>query len=120
MESESGLKIEGKFYALPFEEVLEGLTGKQTVMLEDYLGGWGNLNFENPNTRSVVVLVWLAKHHAGEETTLDAIEDMKGLVFGGAVEEVDVRPPPVDTDSSQVTTETSGPLGSLAVTSATG
>ena len=119
MASESGLKIEGKFYALPFEEVLENLTGKESLMLEDYLGGWESLDFDNPNTRSIVVMVWLAKHHAGEHVSLDDIENMKGLVFGSAVEEVDVRPPDVGTESSPGITANGGLPGSLVETSAT-
>lgn len=119
MASESGLTIEGKYYALPFEEVLENLTGKESLMLEDYLGGWDRLDFDNPNTRSVVVMIWLAKHHAGESPSLDAIENMKGLVFGSAVEGVDVRPPDEGTASSPETSATTGVPGSPAETSAT-
>lgn len=122
MESESGLRIDGKFYPLPFDEVLANLTGKESLMLEDYLGGWAKLDFDNPDTRSTVVLVWLAKHHAGEPMTIDAIENMRGLVFGDAVEAV--LPPAeaagaADSGSSQETSASTGPPGSPVETSAT-
>ena len=115
----SGLKIDGQYYELPFEDALENLTGKESRMLEDYLGGWGNLRFDEVNTRSVVVMVWLAKHHAGEPVTLEQVEEMKGLLFGGTVEDIDVRPPDGGTASSAETTEGSGLPGSPAATSAT-
>ncbi|MCR4340954.1 MAG: hypothetical protein NUW01_13825, partial [Gemmatimonadaceae bacterium] len=37
-------------------------------------------------TRSMIVMLWLAKHHAGEKDTLEDVAAIKGLVFGGVVE----------------------------------
>lgn len=109
--SESVLKIAGKAYPLPIEEVLADLTGSESIMLEDYLGGWDQFSITSGTTRSVVVMVWLAKHHAGEEVELSDIEAMKGLVFGDAVE-VEERPPEVAaeaaSESSSETSETNG------------
>lgn len=80
-------------YELPLEKTLQSLTGKQTLMLEDYLGGWDKFQTGGTiNTRSVVVLVWLALHHAGRTATLDEIEDTPGLLFGDALKEVEDVP----------------------------
>lgn len=106
----SDLKIQGTSYPFPLEEILENLTGSESIMLEDYLGGWDRFDVKGGATRSVVVLVWLAKHHAGEEMELTEIEAMKGLVFGDAVEVGDDASPPAEgaSDSSSETSETNG------------
>lgn len=112
--SESVLKIGGKAYPLPIEEVLADLTGAESIMLEDYLGGWDRLDIKGAATRSVIVLVWLAKHHAGEEIEITEIEAMRGLVFGDTVDvaEVESGPPAVAaeaaSESSPETSETNG------------
>lgn len=114
------LKINGETYPLPIEEVLADLTGAESIMLEDYLGGWEKFEPKSGATRSVVVLVWLAKHHAGEDVSLADIEAMRGLVFGNAVEEVDAGPPleaaSAASDSSPETSETNGAPPSPAET----
>lgn len=109
--SDTLLKIGGKDYPLPLEDVLADLTGAESIMLEDYLGGWEHFSITSGTTRSVVVLVWLAKHHAGEKVEITDIEAMKGLVFGDAVE-VEERPPDLAAsaapESSQETSAING------------
>lgn len=117
--SETGLKVNGEFFPLPLDEVLANLTGTESLMLEEYLGGWANFDPSGMSTRTVVVLVWLAKHHAGQEVDIMEVEGMKGLVFGGTVEEVDVNPPAeaaeAAPESSPGTSETNGaPLSELS------
>lgn len=119
--SEDGLKIAGKFYPLPIDDVLADLTGSETLMLEEYIGGWDKLDMSGHSTRSVIALVWLAKHHAGEDMELAEIEEMKGLVFGNTVEVVD-GPPDGAADaasSSPETSDSSGPPSSPEQTLAT-
>lgn len=112
--SETILKIDGKDYPLPIEDVLAELTGSESIMLEDYLGGWDRFDMSGGATRSLIVLVWLARHHAGEEVEITDIEAMKGLVFGNTVdvEEVDALPPVLAaeaaSESSPATSETNG------------
>lgn len=102
--------IAGKPYEFELEEVLQDLTGKETVMLEDYLGGWENLR-DRVSARSIVVWVWISKRSAGESITLEQIEDMKGLMFGDTVELADVDPPDEAEGASESSPAPSAPTG---------
>ncbi len=117
-----GIKVDGKLYELSFEDAMADLTGAESAMLEDYLGGWENFVWDRPHTRSTVVLVWIAKNSAGETVPLAEIEQMKGLVFGNTVEVVD-GPPSEAADaasaSSAETSATNGSPGTPVATSAT-
>lgn len=71
-------------YTLPSaDDALASLTGKESVRVEDYLGGFEN--FGRQVARSTVVTVWLALRAAGQPRTFDEIEQIPGLVFGGIV-----------------------------------
>lgn len=98
------IKIGELVYELDIEQELRNLTGHETMMIEDYLGGWSKFRAPENRTRSVVVMVWLAKKSAGESTTLDEIADMPGLVFGDAVKELkdnkDGQSPPGERSAS--------------------
>ncbi len=106
---------EPKDYPLPVDDVLEDLTGTESAMLEDYLGGWGNFSVD-ASTRSAVVTIWLALRHNGQTRSIEAIEQTKGLLFGDALDiaEVDAANPPeqaadaAEPSSSPETSETSG------------
>lgn len=82
------LKGEGD-YPLDVEATLADLTGTETAMLEEYLGGWDN--FGGNSVRSVIVTIWLAKRQAGKTVTLEEIAATKGLIFGDAFETVEVN-----------------------------
>jgi hypothetical protein len=122
------VRIFGKDYALPLDEVLQSLTGEETMMVEDFLGGWDKFRSPSNVTRSVIVIVWLAKRHAGEKATFAEIAKLEGLVFGDAVEVVDededtplehsAATSPVEDSSS--TQATSGANGSPITVASTG
>jgi hypothetical protein len=86
-------------YELDLEAALKGLTGAETLMVEDFLGGWDKFRSPSNVTRSTVVIVWLAKKHAGGPgarsatgrgwITFDEILATPGLVFGDVVELTD-------------------------------
>lgn len=84
-------------YPLDVDETLADLTGAETIMLEEYLGGWDKFDLSGGSTRSLIVCVWLAKRQAGKKTSLDEIGEIKGLVFGDALqvdsEDTDAGPP---------------------------
>lgn len=110
------VKIEDENYVLPpLDEVLADLTGAESLVLEEYLGNWEVLWGDRLSVKSIVVIVWLAKRHAGETATLEEIGNMKGLLFGGTVEimEDDAADPPAVAaeaafDSSLETSEANG------------
>lgn len=82
--SDLTVKIKGDGdYPLDVDATLADLTGTETAMLEDYLGGWQN--FGHGTTRGLIVTIWLAKRQAGKAVSLEEIAEMKGLVFGDAV-----------------------------------
>lgn len=83
-------------YELDINATLAELTGAETMLLEEYLGGWDNFDVVSGSTRSVIVTIWLAKRQAGKTVTLDEIASIKGLVFGDAldVQEVNGTGPP--------------------------
>lgn len=83
-------------YPLDVDATLADLTGDETMMLEEYLGGWDKFAIGSGSTRSVIVTIWLAKRQAGQTVTLDEIAATKGLVFGDVfeVEEVTNGGPP--------------------------
>lgn len=85
--------LNGREYELEVEATLADLTGAETLMLEEYLSGWEH--FGSGTTRSAIVTIWLAKRQAGEQVSLEEIEGVKGLLFGGALElsEVNGGPP---------------------------
>lgn len=115
-------------YELDIEETLADLTGAETIMLEEYLGGWERFDIKAGNARSVIAIIWLAKRQAGKNVSLDEIAETKGLIFGDAfdLEEVKNGGPPAPaaqdaaltsaSSSSESTSETSGDGGSSSAT----
>ena len=118
------VKVAGEDYPLDFEQTMADLTGEETVQLEEYLGGWEKFDLRGATTRSVIVLIWLAKRQAGKHATLEQIAQTKGLIFGDAFDIVEVEdgPPAVAPDSgrnnssSESTSENSGAGDSSSAT----
>lgn len=80
------IRIGEKTYELPLEDVLGDLTGEESARIEEFIGGWENFQTTKHATRSMIVMLWLAKRHAGETDTLEDVAAIRGLVFGGMVE----------------------------------
>lgn len=108
-----------KVYEFELKDVLEALTGRETVMVEGYMGGWPNFRHPSHMARSTVVLVWLALRSAGKAAmTLDEIEDIPGLVFGDVwtvhddeQDDLDGQSPPADTPQTTTAPRLNGPDG---------
>lgn len=75
----------GKEYVFDMDEQLKTLTGSESIMVEDYLGGWQGLTAQSNRTRAGVVFIWIAKRMAGEPATFEEIADTPGLMFGDDV-----------------------------------
>jgi hypothetical protein len=71
----------GKQYEYDVKEQMEALTGTESIMVEDYLGGWSQFRAPANMTRSAVVMVWFALRSAGEPKTFEEISDTKGFPF---------------------------------------
>jgi hypothetical protein len=90
--------LDGKLYEVDITKSLGDLTGTESIAVEEYLGGWDKFRAAGTTTRSLIVMVWLARRQAGEATTLEEIADStRGLVFGKVIDnfdaEDDVGPP---------------------------
>jgi hypothetical protein len=104
-------------YPLDINAALADLTGDETAMVEDYLGGWDNFDLTgNRTARSLIVTVWLAKRQAGKTVTLEEVAATKGLMFGDVLDmdvEDDTLPPAqaADEAATRSTPATSEPIG---------
>jgi len=105
--------VEGKPYPLAVHDTMTRLTGKETIMLEEYLGGWENFDLGSRSTRSMVVTVWLAMHANNAHTTLENIENIPGLVFGDAVDVEDMPDPPASGEADPTRSIPDVPEGSV-------
>ena len=86
-----------KEYAFDEIAALESLTGEESAAVEDFLGGWHRFRDNTNRTRTVIVMVWLAKRSAGEQVTLDDVAKLPGLIFGANAPEI-VEPAPDEDD----------------------
>lgn len=80
-------------YEFGLDDALKSLTGTESMLVEEFLGGWGRFRDPGNVTRSLIIIVWLAKRSAGETATFDEIAATPGLVFGDMVEIDDVDEP---------------------------
>lgn len=119
------VKVRGEGdYELDVEQTMADLTGSETLELEEFLGGWDKFDLTGATTRSIVVLVWLAKRAAGKKASLEEILDMRGLVFGDAIELEEAKEgPPAEapdsghsSSSSESTSDLYGAGGSSSAT----
>lgn len=78
--------IDGEVIEYDTDEVLSDLTGDETIACEDFLGGWDKFRADGNATRSLVVLVWLAKRTQGSNATLQDVAKEKGILFGDRVD----------------------------------
>lgn len=110
--------FKGTKYEYDVKAALEGLTGTESILVEDYLGGWSRFRDPSNFTRSAVIMVWLGKKQAGEKATFEEIADTAGMPFGDVFEsadddgDLDGQSPPDGT-----TTTTTAPLPSEPVES---
>ena len=72
-------------YEFDLDEQLKTLTGTESMLVEEFIGGWERFRDPAHMTRSTIVLVWLAKRSAGEVATFDEIAGTPGLIFGDAL-----------------------------------
>lgn len=103
------VKVRGEGdYELDVEQTMADLTGSETLELEEFLGGWDKFDLTGATTRSIVVLVWLAKRAAGKKASLEEILDMRGLVFGDAIELEEAKEvPPAEAPDSGLSNSSS-------------
>lgn len=123
MSDELIVKVKGEpDLPLDVDAALADLTGDETVMLEEYLGGWQNFDITKGSARSVIAVIWLARRQAGQKSTLGEIGQIKGLLFGDAfdIEGGEEGPPAgaatAATPSTLETSDTSGHGLSRSVT----
>jgi hypothetical protein len=81
--------VGGVAYEVDVTAQLATLTGTESITVEEYLGGFDKFRASGTTTRSVIVMLWLARRQAGETVTLDEVADTRGLVFGDVIEEFD-------------------------------
>ena len=98
MAADLRMTIDGEVIEYDTNEVLADLTGDESVAIEEYLGGWENFRAEGKATRSLIVMVYLAKHSQGSKMTLQDVASQKGLMFGDRVdvEDLDDDGPPAE------------------------
>lgn len=106
----------GREYRYDMDEQLKTLSGSESILVEDYLGGWAGLQDPKQTTRAGIVLIWLAKRAAGEKATFGEIADTPGLMFGEGVFEIendgDDPVDPMVVPSARPLAETNGSPGS--------
>lgn len=79
------VKVGETAYEFDVDEQLKTLTGIESALVEEFVGGWGRFDVKGQRTRSLIVIVWMAMRSAGEAVTLEDVAEMPGLVFGGLV-----------------------------------
>lgn len=93
--------IDGEVIEYDTDEMLEDLTGDETIECEDFLGGWDKFRAAGNATRSLIVLVWLAKRKLGSTATLQDVAKEKGILFGGRfdIDDLDENGNPIERDA---------------------
>lgn len=91
MPADLRVTVDGVAYEVDIEQVLEDLTGEETLAIEDFLGGWGNFDAKGGSARSVYVLYYLAKRANDAKVKLADVLKEKGVLFGDRVELEDLE-----------------------------
>lgn len=77
--------VDGDVYEINISDVLEDLTGEETLEVEEFLGGWENFDETGESARSAYLLYFLAKRGHNTKITLKEILKEKGVMFGDRV-----------------------------------
>jgi hypothetical protein len=86
------VRLDDKTYTLPsVNDALADLTGDESLMVEEYIGGFDNL--QKNATKLAVVTVWLTLKAAGEPRDFAEIQSIKGLLFGKVIDDDGVGEP---------------------------
>jgi hypothetical protein len=107
------VRVDDKTYTISaIDDALSDLTGDESLMVEEYLGGFDNL--QKNATKMAVVTVWLALKEAGEPRDFASIQSIKGLLFGKVISDDGVGEPedPMTVDPGRPLVEMSGANGS--------
>jgi hypothetical protein len=107
------VRLDDKTYTLPsVNDALADLDGNESLMVEEYLGGFDNL--QKNATKMAVVTVWLTLKAAGEPRDFASIQSVKGLLFGKVIDDDEVGEPedPMVVDPGRPLAETNVANGS--------
>ena len=75
------VKLDGTTFEMgSVSSALAALTGDESLLLEEYIGGWDQLG--KKITKSAVVMVWLALRVNGQPRSLEEIQAIPGIAFG--------------------------------------
>lgn len=85
MPADLRVTVDEKVLEIDVSQVLEDLTGEETLAVEDFLGGWENFDSTGESARSVYLLYYLARRGTGEKITLKDVLQEKGVMFGDRV-----------------------------------
>ena len=91
MPADLRVTVDGVAYEIDIEQVLEDLTGEETLAIEDFLGGWQNFDAKGGSARSVYTLYYLAKRGNDPKVKLADVLKEKGVLFGDRVELEDLE-----------------------------
>ena len=109
--------VDGDVYEISISDVLEDLTGEETLLVEEFLGGWENFDQTGESAKSVILLYYLAKRGHNAKVTLKEILKEKGLLFGDRIELEDLdeegepSPPDEGGETPSTPSETSDDSG---------
>lgn len=109
--------VDGDVLEINISDVLEDLTGEETLLVEDFLGGWENFDQSGESAKSVVLLYYLARRGHNPKVTLKDILKEKGILFGDRIELEDLdeegedRPPADGGETPSTPSETSDDSG---------
>ena len=80
------VKLDGELLELPsVSDALASLTGDESLLIEEYLGGFDQLG--QKVTKSAVVMVWLTLRANDRPRSLEEIQAIPGVAFGGVLED---------------------------------
>jgi hypothetical protein len=86
------VRIDGTTYELAsVNDALASLTGDESLLIEEYLGGFDQIGVKA--TRTAIVMAWLTLRAAGHPMSLEEIQTIPGLTFGDVIQATDEGEP---------------------------
>lgn len=70
---------------ISISDVMEDLTGEETIAVENFLGGWSNFDESGGDAKSVVLLYYFARRGKDPKVKLKDVLQEKGLFFGDKI-----------------------------------